>query len=195
MNHLAHFFLSGNDEDLATGNFVADFITNRELPNYTEGVKRGILLHREIDAFTDSHPVVKQSTKRLHPFHHKYSPVIVDVYYDFLLAKNWDKYAVDNNINLRFFVDNIYKLLTNRVLELPEKLQKRLHLMIEDDWLMRYTTYKGLNGAFLRIEKAAAFPGNFGNAAAHLELFLEEFDDEFNQFFPDLQARVKEIEK
>lgn len=204
MNHLAHFFLSGDDEDLAIGNFVADFITNRELPNYIdsisrynrEGVKRGILLHREIDAFTDSHPVVKQSTKRLHPFHHKYSPVIVDVYYDFLLAKNWDKYTPSvKEGDLRSFINKIYNLLTNRVLELPEKLQKRLHLMIEDDWLMRYTTYKGLNGAFLRIEKAAAFPGNFGNAAAHLELFLEEFDDEFNQFFPDLQARVKEIEK
>jgi acyl carrier protein phosphodiesterase len=195
MNHLAHFFLSGNDEDLAIGNFVADFITNRELSNYTEGVKRGILLHREIDAFTDAHPVVKQSTKRLHPFHHKYSPVIVDVYYDFLLAKNWDKYAVGNNRNLRFFVDNIYNLLTNRVLELPEKLQKRLHLMIADDWLMRYTTYEGLHGAFLRIEKAAAFSGNFEKAAANLELFLDEFDNEFNQFFPDLQARVKEIEK
>lgn len=195
MNHLAHFFLSGNDEDLAIGNFVADFITNRELPNYTEGVKRGIFLHREIDAFTDSHPVVKQSTKRLHPFHHKYSPVIVDVYYDFLLAKNWDKYAVGNDGDLRFFVDKIYNLLTNRVLELPEKLQKRLHLMIEDDWLMRYTTYKGLNSAFLRIEKAAAFSGNFDKAAANLELFLDAFDDEFNRFFPDLQARVKEIEK
>ena len=193
MNHLAHFFLSGNDEDLAIGNFVADFITNRELPNYTEGVKRGIFLHREIDAFTDSHPVVKQSTKRLHPFHHKYSPVIVDVYYDFLLAKNWDKYAVGNEGDLRFFVDKIYNLLTNRVLELPEKLQKRLHLMIADDWLMRYTTFEGLNGAFLRIEKATTFPGNFGNAAAHLEEFLDEFDIEFNLFFPDLQHHVKEI--
>jgi acyl carrier protein phosphodiesterase len=197
MNHLAHFFLSGNDDDLAIGNFVADFITNRELPNYTEGVKRGIFLHRAIDAFTDSHPVVKQSTKRLHPFHHKYSPVIVDVYYDFLLAKNWTQYAqIPSSVkkdDLRSFVDNIYNLLTNRILELPEKLQKRLHLMIADDWLMRYTTYEGLHGAFLRIEKAASFPGNFGNAAAHLEQFLDAFDIEFNLFFPDLQRHVKDV--
>ena len=194
MNHLAHFFLSGDDDDLAIGNFVADFITNRELPNYTEGVKRGILLHRAIDAFTDSHLVVKQSTKRLHPFHHKYSPVIVDVYYDFLLAKNWDKYTPSvKGGDLRDFVDKIYNLLTNRVLELPEKLQKRLHLMIADDWLMRYTTFEGLHGAFLRIEKATSFPGDFGTAAAHLEEFLDEFDGEFNLFFPDLQRHVKEI--
>ncbi len=197
MNHLAHFFLSGDHEDLAIGNFVADFISNRELPQFTEGVKRGIMLHRDIDAFTDTHPVVKQSTKRLHPFHHKYSPVIVDIYYDFLLAKNWEKYAVGDpsvwNDNLRGFVDKMYKILTNRHLELPLKLRNRLPYMIEDDWLMRYTTYQGLNEAFLRIEKAAAFPGNFGNAARHLEMFLTEFDAEFNLFFPDLQRHVEKI--
>jgi acyl carrier protein phosphodiesterase len=197
MNHLAHFFLSGDNEDLAIGNFVADFITNRELPQFTEGVKRGIMLHRAIDAFTDAHPVVKQSTKRLHPFHHKYSPVIVDIYYDFLLAKNWEKYADGDpsvwNNNLRKFIDKMYNLLTKRHLELPEKLQKRLPRMIADDWLMRYSTYKGLNGAFLMIEKTAAFPGNFGNAAAHLEEFLEAFDAEFNAFFPDLQEYVRDV--
>jgi acyl carrier protein phosphodiesterase len=208
MNHLAHFFLSGDDEDLAIGNFVADFITNRELPQFTEAVKRGIMLHRAIDAFTDAHPIVKKSTKRLHPFHHKYSPVIVDMYYDFLLAKNWTKYAKGDpfptesrfltstvcNTDLRLFIDKMYNLLTIRHLELPEKLKKRLPRMIADDWLMRYTTYEGLNRAFLMIEKTAAFPGNFGNAAAHLEMFLEDFDAEFNMFFPDLQAHVLSID-
>lgn len=194
MNHLAHFFLSGDDEDIAIGNFVADFISNREVPQFTEGVQRGIMLHRAIDAFTDAHPVVKQSTKRLHPFHHKYAPVIVDVYYDFLLAKNWAKYAPSVvGYDLRDFVNKMYHLLTKRQLELPTKLQKRLPRMIADDWLMRYTTYKGLHGAFLMIEKAAAFPGDFGNAAAHLEMFLDEFDAEFNLFFPHLLAHVRSI--
>ena len=190
MNHLAHFFLSGNNNDLAIGNFVADFITNRELPNFTEGVKRGIMLHRAIDAFTDSHPIVKQSTKRLHPFHHKYSPVIVDVYYDFLLAKNWEKYASPPSVNLRHYIDNIYKLLTDRILELPNGLQKHLAHMISDDWLMRYTHYDGLHIVFLRIEKQTKFAGDFGNASKHLEQFLAAFDAEFNLFFPDLQAHV-----
>lgn len=199
MNHLAHFFLSGDNEDLAIGNFVADFITNRELPQFTEGVKQGIMLHREIDAFTDAHPIVKQSTKRLHPFHHKYSPVIVDIYYDFLLAKNWHKYANKDaanwNDNLRLFVDKIYNLLTARHLELPVKLRNRLPRMIADDWLMRYSTYEGLHRAFLMIEKHAAFPGNFGNAATHLEMYLEEFDAEFNAFFPELQRHVRDVIK
>lgn len=216
MNHLAHFVLSGDNADLAIGNFVADFIKNRQLPNFTEGVQRGIWLHREIDAFTDAHPVVKQSTKRLHPFHHKYAPVIVDIYYDFLLAKNWDKFAPElpsdfeenNNLNLAIslnqnpsnrippsiplplYVQSIYNLLSLRSMEFPERLQTFLPNMIAKDFLREPTTFIGLGKSFERIEKVATFPGNFGNAAQNLETYLEAFDEEFCLFFPDLQNHV-----
>ena len=201
MNHLAHFYLSGNNEDIMLGNFIADFISNKEVNDYTEGVQQGIKLHREIDAFTDTHPIVKQSTKRLHPFHHKYSPVIVDVYYDYLLGKNWARFTTEGmnegspfkGISLRIYINNIYKLLKIRKNDLPIKLQARIDQMIADDWLMKYTTFEGLNEAFNRIEKYAAFPGNFGNAALHLEMYLEDFDTEFNLFFPELMEHVIEM--
>ena len=196
MNHLAHFFLSGDNDDIKIGNFIADFISNKEVNDYTEGVQQGIKLHREIDAFTDTHPVVKQSTKRLHPFHHKYSPVIVDIYYDYLLGRNWARFTEGSylkGISSRTYVNNIYKLLTNRKNDLPIKLQSRIDQMIADDWLMKYTTFEGLNEAFNRIEKYAAFPGNFGNAALHLEMYLEDFNKEFIEFFPELMVHVKEV--
>jgi acyl carrier protein phosphodiesterase len=191
MNHLAHFFLSDNKEDIMIGNFIADFISNKELPLYTEGVQKGIMLHRDIDAFTDSHPLVKQGTKRLHPFHHKYAPVIVDIYYDFLLAKNWSTYAP--SVKMTDFIENIYRILKKRHEELPEKLKKRLPYMIKNNWLMTYTTLEGLNDTFERVERQAAFPGNFGNATHHLEVYMEEFEEEFNNFFPDLMAITKKI--
>ena len=81
-------------------------------------------------------------------------------------------------------------LLTNRKKDLPIKLQARIDQMIADDWLIKYTTFEGLNKAFNRIEKYAAFPGNFGNAALHLEMFLEDFDKEFIEFFPELMQHV-----
>ena len=201
MNHLAHFFLSGDDDDIKIGNFVADFISNKEVDDYTEGVQRGIKLHRAIDAFTDTHPIVKQSTKRLHPFHHKYSPVIVDIYYDYLLGKNWERFtskeinkeSLYEGISVRDYINNIYKLLTNRKNDLPIKLQARIDQMIADDWLMKYTTFEGLNEAFNRIEKYAAFPGNFGNAALHLEMYLEDFNKEFIEFFPELMVHVQQV--
>lgn len=189
MNHLAHFYLSGQDEDIIIGNFIADFISNKEMPQYTEGVQRGIYLHREIDTFTDTHPIVKKSTKRLHPFHHKYSPVIVDIYYDFLLAKNWESFTPHTawaGMTIREFTHAMYEHLKHRKQDLPEKLRSRIDRMIADDWLMSYTTYEGLKEAFIRIERYAAFPGNFQEAPHHLEEFITEFNQEFLLFFPDL---------
>lgn len=144
--------------------------------------------------------MVKQSTKRLHPFHHKYAPVIVDIYYDFLLAKNWEQLITPIRLSrdvpsvfLQDFVNNMYKILKKRQLELPATLQKRLPHMIKNNWLMSYTHIEGLHQTFLRIEKNAAFPGNFGNAAHHLAQFMEEFDAEFKVFFPELQAHIKPL--
>jgi acyl carrier protein phosphodiesterase len=191
MNHLAHFVLSENDEDIAIGNFIADFISNKEVKFYAPNIQLGIKLHREIDAFTDTHVVVKQSTQRLHPYHHKYAPVIVDVYYDFLLARFWDK--VLPSVSVRDFTSEIYTLLKNRKDELPETLKKRLPYMIADDWLMKYTTLEGLEEAFKRIEKAAAFPGNFGNAVNNLKIHLTDFESEFQSFFPDLKTHAQQV--
>ncbi len=193
MNHLAHFFLSGSNEDIIIGNFIADFITNKEVNGFTEGIQKGVMLHREIDSFTDTHETVKKSTKRLHPYHHKYSPVIVDIYYDFLLAKNWTHFTKNtylNEVSLWDFTNKMYEILKKKRLDLPEKLQKRIDKMIADDWLMTYTTYEGLNKAFKMIEKYAAFPGNFGNAALHLEMFVDDFNEEFKAFFPNLMEHV-----
>ena len=112
------------------------------------------------------------------------------------MDKNWARFtdgSAFEGISSRVYINNIYKLLTNRKKDLPTKLQARIDRMIADDWLMKYTTFEGLNEAFNRIEKYAAFPGNFGNAALHLEMYLKDFDKEFIEFFPELMAHVREV--
>ncbi|MEM6697160.1 MAG: hypothetical protein AAF599_02100 [Bacteroidota bacterium] len=84
MNYLAHLFLSCEDEELLIGNFIADFVKNRYREELSPRVLEGIQLHRVIDSFTDRHPVVVQTTRLLHPKHHKYSPVLMDVFFDYL---------------------------------------------------------------------------------------------------------------
>jgi acyl carrier protein phosphodiesterase len=190
MNHLAHFFLSGKDEDIIIGNFAADFITNKEKSLFTEGIQKGIELHRRIDSYTDTHPTVKESTKRLHPQHHKYAPVLVDIYYDFLLAKNWELYA-EKSVSLRLFINDIYIILIKNQLRLPKKLIQKIDIMIEDDFLMQYTTYEGLEKTFLRIERYAKYDGNFKSATQSLKQNVDLFDIEFKQFFPDLVHNVR----
>ena len=111
MNFLAHIYLSGNDEDVIIGNFIADGIKGKR---YT---------------FTDAHPTVHQSTARLHKNYSHYSGVIVDILYDHFLAKNWSKYS---NEPLDVYVQNFYGLLRKNFTILPARIQKMMPYMIAD---------------------------------------------------------------
>ena len=110
MNYLAHILLSGDNPEIIIGNFMADSIKGKQYKIYPEQVQIGVLLHRHIDTFTDNHHIVRQSTKRLHKKYSHYSGVIVDIFYDHFLAKNWDLYSA---IPLDLFVQEVYQLFNN----------------------------------------------------------------------------------
>ena len=189
MNFLAHLYLSGDNEEILIGNFIGDFIKNKEVQNYSIGIQKGIKLHRQIDSYTDAHPMVKKGTQRLQKYHHKYSPVIVDVFYDYLLANNWEKYSDQSLDN---FCESIYSILEKRIDDLPKKLQKRLPLMIEHKWLQSYKTEKGIRYTFLRLQERLSKPEHLENVVDNLLKFENEFAEEFNSFFPDLIKYVQE---
>jgi acyl carrier protein phosphodiesterase len=93
MNFLAHIYLSGNDNLLKIGNFMADSIRGNHYLDYPDSLRKGILLHRHIDTFTDSHPIYRKSKHRLHSKYGHYSGVIMDIVYDHFLSKNWSVYS------------------------------------------------------------------------------------------------------
>lgn len=190
MNFLAHLFLSPKDDDLLIGNFIADSIRNKEIVTYTPQVQKGIWLHRQIDSFTDQHREVKKGTRRLHPNHGKYAPVVIDIFYDYILSHNWEKYTEEP---LTLFSKRVYWLLEQRLPELPVKLQKRVPDMIYHDWLMNYGKEEGLRYVFSTMEKRAKFPTNFDKAVDDLLKDYTLFEQEFNAFFPEVILLVKEF--
>ena len=111
MNYLAHILLSGDSEDVILGNFMADKVKGRQYLNYGRGVQIGILLHREIDSYTDSHPVFLQGKRRLFGTYRHYSSVILDMFYDHFLAANWSAYS---DVPLPDFTAEFYELLRRR---------------------------------------------------------------------------------
>ncbi len=190
MNYLAHLFLSCHDDDLMIGNFIADSIRNKEVAEYSERIQQGVFLHRQIDSFTDNHPIVRQSTKRLHPHHHKYAPVVIDVFFDNLLANNWHLYTAES---LPDFSKRMYQVLTERKGDLPLKMQKYVPNMIANDWLQKYGTTEGLQYTFERMDKRTKFKSNFVNAVSHLQADYDLYEKEFNQFFPDVIHMANEF--
>ena len=189
MNFLAHLYLSCDNEDLMIGNFIADFIRNKEVKNYSPEIQKGIVLHRQIDTYTDVHPMVKKGTHRLQKFHHKYSPVIVDVFYDYLLANNWENYSGES---LDEFCNSVYQILESRIGDLPEKLQHRLPTMIEHKWLQAYKTEEGMRYTFKRLSERLSKPEYLDGVVDNLLESEEEFHQEFNSFFPEVINYVNE---
>ena len=97
MNFLAHIYLSGNNDMLKIGNFMADSVRGHHYLDYPDEIRKGILLHRYIDTFTDAHPIYRKSKHRLHEKYGHYSGVIMDIVYDHFLAKNWNNYSDEKN--------------------------------------------------------------------------------------------------
>ncbi|WP_438973657.1 ACP phosphodiesterase [Polaribacter sp.] len=188
MNFLAHLFLSENNTNIMIGNFIADHIKGNQFSHFDEEIQQGILLHREIDTFTDAHPIVRKSKRRLHKRYGHYGGVIIDIFYDYFLAKNWIQYS---EIPLALFTSAIYKLFQNKSSELPVKSQNFINYMIEYNILYNYQFKNGIAKVLNGMNQRTKGKSQMNLAIEDLELLQSELEDDFTLFFRDLQAFTK----
>ena len=185
MNFLAHIYLSGEDEGITIGNFIADGIKGKRYLKYPPKIQKGILLHRFIDSYTDSHPTVRQSTARLHKNYSHYSGVIVDILYDHFLAKNWNEYHPQP---LGEYVDNFYEMLRTNFEILPTRIQRMMPHMMSDNWLLSYASVNGISTILTQMNYRTKNRSKMNLAVMELEEFYTEFETEFTSFFAELIA-------
>ena len=183
MNYLAHIYLSGENELVTIGNFMADGIKGRSYQNYSTDIQIGILLHRNIDTFTDAHQIVRQSTKRLHKKYSHYSGVIVDIFYDHFLAKNWDTY---HEASLKLYSEDFYTSLENNYELLPQRIKHMMPYMMTDNWLLSYASIEGITKVLDGMNRRTKYKSSMNEAVHELEVFYNEFEDEFSKFFDEL---------
>jgi len=183
MNFLAHVYLSGNDDEIKIGNFIGDFVKGKDADNYPGKIKLGIYLHRHIDDFTDNHAIVLKSKKRLYPIFHHYAPVIIDVFFDHLLAKNWSRFS---DINLLSFTESFYKITESFQQVIPKNASNMLIYMKKDNWLFNYQYLEGIDKAFKGMARRTKFESNMENAVRELNKNYPLFENEFLDFFPDI---------
>ena len=189
MNFLAHIYLSGNNKMVTIGNFIADGIKSDAYKNYPADIQKGILLHREIDTFTDAHPIVRQSTKRLHKNYGHYSGVIVDILYDHFLAKDWNIYSP---VKLNDFVENFYEDLEEHFEILPLRIQNLIPYMIADNWLYNYSKIEGIQRVLDGMNRRTKHVSRMNEATTELKKHYTEFQEEFTLFFNELIPFSKE---
>jgi len=193
MNYLAHFYLSDYDKYLLIGNYIADDVKGKKYLGFPIEIQKGILLHRKIDAFTDTHPLVLNSKKIIRHHQRKFTPVVMDVFYDYFLAKNWGNYSKDE---LKDFTSFVYKTLFKNLNHLPLKSQIRLSFMAKSNWLYNYRNINGINKALTGLSKRSNYSNNMAKGYVILKEKEKILSEDFKLFFPELIAFVKtEIKK
>ena len=194
MNFLAHLYLSQNNKNIMIGNFIADHIRGNNYKEFSKEIQQGIFLHREIDTFTDAHKVVRKSKRRLHPRYRHYSGVIIDIFYDYFLAKNWNDYS---EIPLEIYTKSIYQLFNEIKEELPVKSQNFIKYMIEYDILFNYNNKAGIAKVLNGMNTRTKGISQMNLAIEDLEVLEIELQEDFTAFFKDLIAftniKLKEI--
>jgi len=189
MNYLAHIYLSGDNDLITIGNFIADGIKGKRYKDYSKNIQIGILLHRHIDSYTDAHKTVRLSTKRLHEKYSHYSGVIVDILYDHFLAKNWSNYC---NEPLEEYINHFYDSLEANYDVLPLRIQKMMPYMLADNWLLSYASIEGISRVLDGMNRRTKNRSSMNEAIVELEAFYSEFETEFFAFFDELMVSSKQ---
>ncbi len=188
MNFLAHLYLSGGSPDILIGNFIGDYVKGSAYEEYPGEIKYGVLLHRKIDSFTDSHPVFKRTKNHFVSRYHKYAGVVVDIIYDHFLANEWEKYSF---VPLADFINDVYDVLLARFDRLPARVQGFLPCFVVYNWLGCYNSLDGLEKVIKKMTVKTSLPDE---TAFLMEVVRKKYDQishEFNLFFPDLIDHVE----
>ncbi len=165
------------------GNFLGDFLSNPEVAQLPPPVAAGVALHRQIDMFTDNHPLIRQGVARLRPRHGKYAPVVIDVFYDYILSRQWEQLPLGN---MEQFHEKSYQLLADNLNIMPVWLRPQVHDMVQARWLRQYGSIAGIEDTFRRMRYRVTRPDlldGVGESLLEQEAMLTL---DFVRFFPEV---------
>ncbi len=189
MNFLAHLYLSQDINQLMIGNFIGDYVKGKKYESYSPEIQKGIILHRKIDAYTDSHSIVKKSTNRFKPCYNRYASVVIDVIYDHYLAKYWENYSDEC---LSDYVDRVHAFLLKNYFTLPTRVKGFLPFLIKSRRLENYQFISGIEKSLRIMANHSSLPEKSECAIKIMTEQYHELQNEFESYFNELQAMVKD---
>ena len=190
MNYLAHLLLAEQDPHGWVGALMGDFVKGTIDPTLPGGIRRGIVLHRRIDTFTDAHPVHRASRNRIEGKRRRYAGIIVDLCYDHFLAEGWLRHCA---IPLDEFTARVYVALARHRALLPPRLARIAPRMAAQDWLGSYRDIDSVGAALDGIATRSPRVAPLAGAIVDLRLRYRELGGDFEAFFPDLAEYAGEL--
>ena len=183
MNYLAHFLLASSSEELLVGGWLGEFVKGGIGERYHPQIRRGILHHRKIDAYTDTHPVNLAGKRRFGHEFRRFAGIITDVTYDHFLARDWSDYC---HISLPQFIASTYRILSDHVQVFEGRSQHVMLRMIEQDWLSAYAHRETVGGALAGVSRRLSRPNPLGAAMTEVDRLYDSLRHDFRLFFPEL---------
>lgn len=190
MNFLAHFYLSDDGPAALVGGLMGDFVKGRLQGRFAHAVERAIVLHRQIDTFTDADPTVRRSRRRIANDYRLLQPVLVDVFYDHFLARDWWRYSAEP---FESFKVRVYEALRGQRHLFPPVLDSVAMRMATEDWLQAYGTLEGIETALRRMSRRLSRPNRLGDGGAQLVAHYDRLRADFHDFMPRLERYARRL--
>jgi len=193
MNWLAHLLLAEPSPEGQLGNLLGDLVKGEARKSLSFGLQQGIACHQAIDIFTDGHNIVKCSKSRINPQYRRFAGILIDVFYDYILATNWQDYC---ELHLSEFTTTVYASWSAHLAPLPLSARGVIYRLVDEDWLASYSTLSGIENTLARISWRLNRRGkrNYDLTPAMTELtdnYLA-LERDFQQFFPQLRLYIND---
>ncbi len=192
MNFLGHLYFSDNDPAIMYANIFGDFVKGSDLSGFLPEVEYGIRLHREIDSYTDTHPEVRKLLHILYPSLPKIASIAIDLFFDHLLAKNWNAY---HPLPLDDFLNNFYNYPFNEADFPDETFLHMLFRLRHGNWIKHYETLDGLEKACIGVSRRISFPNTLFNGRSVFETHETAITQCFEAFLKDAVIHFREYHK
>lgn len=190
MNYLAHLHLGGPQPEQLLGSLYGDFVKGPLQGRFSPPLEAAIRLHRQIDVYTDSHPLVLAALARFPQARRRYAGIILDVFFDHCLALHWQDYA---DQPLHQFTGRVYQVLAAQP-DLPGRLAQIAPHMAAHDWLGSYREFAVLDQVFKGIARRLSRPEGMAGAVLEVQALYAPLMDDFRQFYPELQAFARQAQ-
>jgi acyl carrier protein phosphodiesterase len=183
MNYLAHSYLAVGSDEFLLGSFLGDFVKGKVKNRYSSAIEQGIIFHRKVDTFADTHALTADCRKLFSPYRRRFAGIIVDICYDHFLSKYWNTYA---SVNLGEFAEQVYTVMQTYRRILPPRLLDVLPRMRRQNWLTKYGTLNGVEITLTRISKRLSSGNPLDGSIEEIIHNYNRLESNFLSFFPDL---------
>jgi len=190
MNHFAHLVLSRPTVESTVGNLLGDFARGVDPATLPAQVRAGLLNHRAVDRFTDSHPLVREMKQSFSRKRRRFAGIALDIYFDYLLLEHWQKF--EHRAVGELIAEFYQRMEAGQSLMPGENMRRVTRRMIEYDWFGSYRDLDAIAESLDRVAGRIRFANDFDNAIEELQRNHDFICDGFLAFYPQLQRHVAE---